>query len=56
MGYGEKDTTLEKLLRCFAHITVVVTYFAGNLGNAAVNWHVYVHTQANARFWLFYPY
>jgi hypothetical protein len=56
MGYGEKDTTLEKLLQRVVHISADVTYFAGNLGNAAGNWHVYVHTQANARFWLFYPY
>jgi hypothetical protein len=43
-------------LQCFAYIFADVTYFAGNLSNATGNWHVHVHTQANARVSLFYPY
>jgi hypothetical protein len=54
--YGEKDTTDGKLSRHIAHISVVVTYFAGSLSKATCNWREYVHTHANARFLLLYPY
>ena len=54
--YGEKDTANEKILQRIANVSVYVTYFAGNLSNAPGKWHEYVHTNANARFSIFYPY
>ncbi len=54
--YGEKDTTDEKLSRHIADISGVVTHFAGSLSKATGNWREYVHTRANVRFPLLYPY
>ena len=54
--YGEKDTTDRKLSRHIAHISEVVTYFAGSLSKATGNWREYVHTHATVRFPLLYPY